>query len=112
MDGEHAKDLNISNLELSSQKRSDAAASGTKNILGSSPWTNTTPTTATENSAHPSMGSLSDWDFTSHHAKNSEKTNQESSTSFLSFGGLGGNQNTWGSTNSLSKGFHHGVGGS
>jgi hypothetical protein len=114
MDGEDAKELNISNLELSSQKRSDATASGPKSILGSSPWTNTTTATSTRtgNSAHPSMGSLSDWDFTSHHAKNAEKTNQESSTSFLSFGGLGGNQNTWGSTNSLSKGFHHGAGGS
>jgi hypothetical protein len=110
MDGVDTNDLNISNLELSPKNSSNMAVSGsTKSILGSSPWATTNAST-TGHSAHPSMGSLSDWDFTSHHSKTAESKN-ESSASFLSFGGLGGNQNTWGSTNSrLSKGFH-GIGG-
>ena len=111
MDGVDPNDLNISNLELSPENSSNMAVSGsTKSILSSSPWA-TTNTITTGNSANSSMGSLSNWDFTSHRSKNAESKN-EPSASFLSFGGLGGNQNTWGSTSSrLSKGFH-GINGS
>ena len=116
MDGINSNDLNISNLELSPEKSSsNAMVSGTTSILGSSPWTTTTNSsiTAGRNSIpNPSMGSLSDWDFTSHQSKNAETSKNESSSSFLSFGGLSGNQtNTWGSTGSLSKSFH-GIGSS
>jgi hypothetical protein len=114
MDGINSNDLNISNLELSPEKSSSATVSGTKSILGSSPWTTTANSSGitTGNSIpNPPMGSLSDWDFTSHQSKNAETSKKESSSSFLSFGGLGGNQNTWGSTGNLSKSFH-GIGSS
>lgn len=81
--------VNLSQLDISNPRSANQiVSSSASSLLGSSPW-------ATGGSNHPSMGSLSDWDFSSH---NSKEVDKHSSASFLSFGGLGGTRNTWGST--------------
>lgn len=89
LNGSMENSLNLSQLDISNtQSSKPMVPSNASSLLGSSPW-------AARESNHPSMGSLSDWDFSSHTSKEVDK---HASASFLSFGGLGGARNTWGSS--------------